>query len=114
MFVTIYFGLKLYVNCVYILLHILSTQSFSGRSSDKHGRNGRKQEVRKFLGFVVASIGGPKHVDELVEAQGHLALLGLDGVGVEQDLLNLVAPVEGLTVLSVLRALVGFEPELSL
>jgi hypothetical protein len=25
-----------------------------------------------------------------------------------------VAPVEGLTVLSVLRALVGFEPELSL
>jgi len=110
-FVTIYFGLILYVNCVYIVLHILSTQSYFGRSSDKHGRNGRKQEVGKFLAFVVAGIGGPKHLDEVVEAQAEFTLFVLLGVGVEQDPLDLSAPVEGFGILSVLRALISIEPE---
>lgn len=111
MFVTIYFGLILYVNCVYNVLHSLSTQM---GSSDEHGGNGRKQEVSEFLGFVVAGIGDPKHLGEVIEAEAHLTLFVLAGVGVEQDLLNLQHSVEALTVLSVLGGLVSLEPEGSL
>lgn len=83
-------------------------------SSDKHGGNRRKQEVSETLGFVIAGIGDPKHLGEVIEAQAHLTLFVLAGVGVEQDLLNLHHPVEALTVLSVLGDFVSLEPEGSL